>query len=87
VNGAPESVGVGWIRKDELRGGVGAVVTEGEVFSIEAEEDKREDEDHDQADAKEDDDEEEVGLVGRKLLDFHTELDATGGRLGSFFDF
>ena len=64
-----------------------AVVAEGEVFSIEAEEDKREDEDHDQADAKEDDDEEEVGLVGRKLLDFHKELDAREGCVGSFFDF
>jgi len=70
-----------------LRGGVRAVVTEGEVFSVEADEEDREDKDHDQGDAKEDDDEEKIRLVGWTLLDFHKELDAGGGRLGTFFDF
>ncbi len=70
-----------------MRGGVRAVVTEGEVFSVEADEEDREDKDHDQGDAKEDDDEEKIRLVGWTLLDFHKELDAGGGRLGAFFDF
>lgn len=73
--------------EDELRGGVGAVMAEGEVLSVEADEDHREDEDHDQADAKEDDDAEKVGLVGWKLFDFHGRLDARGGGLGTHFNF
>ena len=64
-----------------------AVVAEGEVFSIEAEEKKREDEEHDQSGAEEKDDAQKVGLVGWKLLDFHKKLDARGGRIGAFFDF
>ena len=63
------------------------MVTEGEVFSVEADEKDREDEDHDQSDAKKDDDEEKIRLVGWKLLDFHKKLDARGGRIGAFFDF
>lgn len=47
------------------------VVAEGEVFSVEVDEDDREDEDHDQSDAGEDDDEEKIWLVGRKLFDVH----------------
>ena len=42
--------------KGELRGGVRAVMAKGEVFSVEADEENREDKDHDQGDAKEDDD-------------------------------
>jgi len=70
-----------------LRGGVRGVVAEGEVFSVEADEEPREDEDHDQGDAEKDDHEQEVRLVGWTLLDFHEELDARGGRVGAFLDF
>jgi len=70
-----------------VRGGVRAVVAEREVFSIEAEEEKREDEEHDQSGAEEKDDAQKVGLVGWELLDFHNELDAREGCVGSFFDF
>ena len=62
-----------------------AVVAEGEVFSIEAEEEKREDEKHDQSGAEEEDDAQEVRLVGGKLLDLHDRLDAGGGRAGALF--
>ena len=87
MNGAHEFVEVDWCGEDELRGGMCAVVTEGEVFPVEADEENRQDENHDQGDAGEDDDEEKVGLVGWELLDFHKELDAWGGRVGAFFDF
>jgi hypothetical protein len=72
--------------KDELRGWVRAVVAEGEVFSIEAEEEKREDEEHDQGGAEQKDDTQKVGRVGWKLLNLHARLDARGARLGAFFD-
>jgi hypothetical protein len=57
-------------------------MTEGEVFSVEADEENREDKDHDQGDAEEDDDEEKIRLVGGTLLDFHKELDAGEGAWG-----
>jgi hypothetical protein len=66
---------------------VRSVVAEGKVFSIEAEEEKREDEEHDQSGAEEKDDAQKVGLVGWELLDIHKELDARGGRVGALFDF
>ena len=69
MNGAPESVGC--FGNVELRGGVSAVVTEGEMTCVEVDEEIREDEDPDQSDAGEDDDEEKVRLVGWTLLDFH----------------
>ncbi len=62
-------------------------MAEGEVFSVEVDEEPGEDKDYDQGDTEEDDDEEKVRLVGWTLLDFHKELDAWGGRVGAFFDF
>lgn len=52
------------------------MVAEGEVISVEVDEEVREDEEPDQDDAGEDDDQEEVGFVGRALLDLHRKLDA-----------
>jgi hypothetical protein len=69
MNGAPVSVRC--FGKGELRGGVRAMVTEGEMTCVEVNEEIREDEDPDQGDAGEDDDEEKVRLVGWTLLDFH----------------
>lgn len=46
-------------------------MTEGEVASVEVDEEIREDKQSDEHHAGEEDDEEEVGLVGCTLLDFH----------------
>jgi len=63
--------GRGGGRQNILRGGVGPVMTEGEVASVEVDEEIREDKQSDEHHAGEEDDEEEVGLVGCTLLDFH----------------
>ncbi len=64
---------------DELRGGMCAVMAEGEVFPIEVDEKVRDDEDHEDGDAEKDEDEEKVGFVGGELLDVHECLDARSG--------
>ena len=57
--------------EDELRGGVGAVMAKGEMVSVEADKEVREDKDCYQEDSGEDDDEEKVRFIGWKLLDVH----------------
>ncbi len=47
------------------------VVTEAKVFSVEVDEEIRDDKDHEDGDAKEDEDEEKIRLIGWELLDFH----------------
>ena len=59
--------------ENELRGGVGAVMAEGEVVSVEVDERIRDDEDHDDGDSEEDEAEEKVRLFGWDLLYFHKE--------------
>jgi hypothetical protein len=63
MNGAPESVGC--FGKNELRGRMRAVVTEGEMTSVEVNEEIREDEDHHERDGRKGDDQEKVRLLGR----------------------
>lgn len=49
------------------------VVTEGEVASVEVDEEVREDKEQHQRHRRQDDNQEKVRLLGRKLLDFHPE--------------
>ena len=58
--------------EDQARGGVGVVVAEGKVATVEVDEEVGEDKQSDQDDSGEDDHEEKVGFVGCGLLNFHT---------------
>jgi hypothetical protein len=63
MNGAPESVGC--FGKNELRGWVGPVVMEGEVTSIEVDEEVGEDKEHQKRGSGQEYDQEKVRLFGR----------------------
>jgi hypothetical protein len=58
---------------------VGTVVTEGEVLSVEMDEEQGEDEDDQDRHAKQAYDEEKVWTVRSSLFDFHAECDAEAG--------
>jgi hypothetical protein len=49
------------------------------MFSVEVDEEVRDDEDHEDGDAEKDKDEEKVRLVGWELLYVHRDLDARTG--------